>query len=217
MKRTALARVTPLARTGALPAKRKGGQRRSQHPFPIPTGEVITEADVRTELHAFGLQAELCRRTICAACFAVERWRLSSWGGPIDWTELPTFTVRTSMAHHEPHRGLKGESLDRDTMPLCPAHHTEGNGDTVRHLLRSDAIDSARFYSLLPFDWRAVITEMRRRVANQSLTGTPPDKGTTDGSFSAVPVDRAVAVTEPAQGGADTALGRASTNEDTAP
>lgn len=149
--------------------QKRAGQRRALHPFPLPTGERITLADVRTELHAFGPQAELCRKTMCAACFAVEQWRLSSWGGPLDWGRLPSLTVRVSQAHHEPHRSTKGESLDRDTMPLCPAHHTEGNGDCVRHLLRSDATDAARFYGLLPFDWRAVVAEMRRRVALQTI------------------------------------------------
>jgi hypothetical protein len=170
MKRTALMRRTPLARGGALPAKRDGGQRRSVHPIQLPAhGEVITEADVRTELYAFGPQAELCRHTECAACFAVRMWR---GGWPRDlalpWAELQTADVKVSLPHHEPHRSTKGESLDRDTMPLCAAHHTDGNGDTVRHLLRSDAIDSARFYALLPFDWRAVVAEMQRRTALQT-------------------------------------------------
>jgi hypothetical protein len=168
-RETARERVMETPR-GAMPAKRKGGQRRVVHPFPLPTpGERITEADVRTELHAFGPQAELCRKTMCAACFAVGQWRMSSWGGPVDWSRLPSFAVRTSVAHHEPRRGLKGEALDRDCMPLCPAHHTEGNGDTVRHRLRSDARDAATFYALLPFDWRAVVAEMRRRVALNTI------------------------------------------------
>jgi hypothetical protein len=75
MKRSALQRHTPMQRGGVLPARRSGGQRRALHPLPLPTGEPITEADVRTELFAFGPQAELCRRTECAACFAVRMWR----------------------------------------------------------------------------------------------------------------------------------------------
>jgi hypothetical protein len=156
---------SPIKRHARL-KQRRAEPRRARHPFPLPSpGQVITLADVHTELYAFGPQAELCRVTMCAACFAVEQWRLTTWGGPLDWSRLPTFTVRVSRAHHEPHRGTTGEQLDDACMPLCDMHHTEGNGDCVRHLLRSDALDSARFYGLLPFDWRAVIKEMRRRVA----------------------------------------------------
>ncbi len=160
LKRTAIARTTPLARGGKVKARRDG-QRRARHPFPLPTpGERITEADVVTELHAFGPQAALCRITKCAACWWVAVG--GRYGARLDWSLLPS---GVSEAHHEPHRGLKGEALDRDTMPLCAAHHRTGNGDTVRHLLRSDPADSRRFYALLPFPWPVVVAEMRRRVA----------------------------------------------------
>ncbi len=172
LKRTAIARTTPLARGGKVKA-RGDGQRRAGHPFPLPTpGERIAAANIVTELHAFGPQAALCRRTECAACFAVQAWR-TGWPRTLAlrWERLVTHDdTGHSEAHHEPHRSTRGDSLDRDTIPLCAAHHRTGNGDCVRHLLRSDATDSRRFYSLLPFDWRAVRDEMRRRTA---LEATP--------------------------------------------
>lgn len=146
--------------------QRRTEPRRVVHPFPLPTGEVITLADVETELHAFGPQAEMCRHTGCAACFYVA-WTRSGGRGPVNWAMLPTYSEKRSDAHHEPHRGTKGKSRDRDTMPLCRKHHTDGVGDCVRHRLRSDKRDAAAFYSLLPFDWRAVVDEMRRRTANK--------------------------------------------------
>lgn len=149
--------------------QRRTEPRRVVHPFPLPTpGEVITLADVETELHAFGPQADLCRRTECAACFAVRLWRNGfPRDRPLPWSLLITGSEVVSHAHHEPHRGLKGESLDRDTMPLCAAHHTDevGNGDAVRHRHRSDKRDAASFYDHLPFRWQDVVAEMQRRSA----------------------------------------------------
>ena len=166
MNRSAPMRRTPLARGTSKLGARKGPQRRVVHPFPLPTpGQVVTLEDVRLELYAFGPQAELCRRTMCAACFAVETWRRTRWGGPIDWTLLPETGPGSSEAHHEPGRGLLADVLDSATYSLCPPHHRLGNGDTVRHLLRSDAVDARRFYGILPFHWPDPIKEMRRRVA----------------------------------------------------
>ena len=161
MNRSAPLRRTPISRGTSKLGARKGPQRRVVHPFPLPTpGEVVTLEDVRLEHHAFGPQADLCRRTKCAACWWVAVG--GRYGARLDWSLLPS---GISEAHHEPHRGLKGEALDRDTMPLCAPHHRTGNGDTVRHLLRTDPTDSRRFYALLPFPWPAVVAEMRRRVA----------------------------------------------------
>jgi hypothetical protein len=166
MNRSAPMRRTPLARGTSKLGTRKGPQRRVVHPFPLPTpGQVVTLEDVRLELHAFGPQAELCRRTMCVACFAVATWRASTWGGPIDWTLLPETGPGSSEAHHEPGRGLSAKRLDRACIGLCPPHHRTGNGDTVRHLLRTDALDARRFYSLLPFPWWDARDEMRRRAA----------------------------------------------------
>lgn len=165
-------RHTQRKRGKGLPVKRSGPARRVVHPFPLPThGEVITLADVETEQHAFGPQADLCRRTECAACFAVRLWR-DGWpqDRALPWGELTEHAERVSDPHHEPHRGLRGESLDRDTIPLCRPHHTDGVGKCVRHRVRSDKRDAAAFYSLLPFDWQAARDEMRRRVAAQGTT-----------------------------------------------
>ena len=139
LSRSAPMRRTPLARGDSkLGARSK--PRRVVHPFPLPEpGQVITLADVEHELHAFGPQAELCRRTECAACFAVRLWRAGHpRGKALPWEDLQTADVRVSDPHHEPHRGTKGESLDRDTMPLCRRHHTDGVGCLrVRHRVRS--------------------------------------------------------------------------------
>ena len=175
MNRSAPMRRTPINRRTSKLGARKGPQRRAVHPFPLPTpGQVVTLEDVRLELLAFGPQAELCRRTECAACFWVRiaRARVNPIT-VIDWTYLPEVGPGTSEAHHEPHRGLKGEALDRDTMPLCAAHHRTGNGDTVRHLLRTDPTDAQRFYGVLPFHWPAVVAEMRRPVAPTKASETP--------------------------------------------
>ncbi len=157
-----------------IKARPKNKPRRVAHPFPLPEpGQVITLADVAHELHAFGPQAELCRRTECAACFAVRMWAAGyRRDQALPWAMLRTADERVSDPHHEPHRGLRGKSLDRDTMPLCRRHHTDGVGHCVRHRIRSDKLDAASFYKLLPFDWRAVVAEMRRRVA--AAQGTTP-------------------------------------------
>jgi hypothetical protein len=146
---------------------RRTEPRRTRHPFPLPNGEPrVTLAEAEGEAFAFGPQSDLCKVTECAACFAVRHWR-AGWprSRALPWDELQVAAVRVSVPHHEPHRSTTCNSHDRDTYPLCPAHHTDGPGHCVRHRLRVDPIDMPAFYSLLPFDWRAVVAEMRRRVA----------------------------------------------------
>jgi hypothetical protein len=66
--------------------------------------------------------------------------------------------------------------------------------------------------------WSSTLGKILDERDDKSLTGSTPDKGAIEGLVpSAVPEDRAVDVTEPAQGGGagnPSALGRASTNED---
>ena len=149
------------------PIKRRREQpRRTRHPLPLPNGEPrVTLGEAEGEAFAFGPQAKLCETTECAACFAVRMWR-AGWPRrlALPWQNLRTFSEPTNIPHHEPHRSTTCESHDEDTYPLCRTHHTDG-WDCCRHRLRSDAQDMRAFYKLLPFDWRAVVAEMRRRVA----------------------------------------------------
>jgi hypothetical protein len=166
MNRSAPMRRTPLARGTSKLGARKGPPRRTRHALPLPDGTPrVTLGEAEGEAFAFGPQSDLCKVTECAACFAVKHWR-GGWPRnlPLPWTELGRAS-EPSIPHHEPHRSTTVASHDRDTYPLCRAHHTDGNGDTVRHLLRTDGPDVRRFYAILPFDWRTAIAEMRRRVA----------------------------------------------------
>lgn len=102
-----LKRKTPLRRTGGL--KRSLMKR------------VNVERKAKRDAEAFGEQAELCRRLPCACC---------SWGvyahpdGSLTNEEKAAEIGRfQSDPHHIPTRGAGGK--DKDTVPLCRAHHTE--------------------------------------------------------------------------------------------
>lgn len=149
------------------PIKRRREQpRRARHPLPLPNGEPrVTLGEAEGEAFAFGPQAKLCKITECAACFAVRRWSHGHpRSRPLPWAELLEYEDEVSVPHHEPHRSTTCSSFDCDTYPLCRTHHTDG-WDCCRHRLRADGPDMRSFYALLPFDWRAVVAEMRRRVA----------------------------------------------------
>lgn len=167
MKRTALARVTPLARTGALPPKRKDGQRRTRHPMPLPPidGTPVTLHEDAGEAVAFGPQAQLCRETMCAACFAMECWSMRL---PLRWERLPSNEgLSRTVPHHEPPMGRTVASDDDDTLPLCWGHHT-GGGLVARH---HHDDDPDAFYEAVNIpSWRAVRDEMRLRTKLKTLT-----------------------------------------------
>lgn len=167
MKRTAIQRHTPLGRGSSKLGARKE-PRRTRHALPLPPregGYRVTLGEAEGEAFAKGPQAALCERTECAACFAVRLWRN---GFPrtraLPWSLLITGEAElVSIAHHEPYRSTTCDSHDEDTYPLCRKHHTDG-WDCCRHRQRSNVTDMRSFYALLPFDWRAVIAEMRRRT-----------------------------------------------------
>lgn len=113
---------------------------------------------------AFGPQAELCRKTMCCACWVIERHGTLLAGAiEHDWTRLPAgipplhYWQRVE-AHHEPPRGRALASDDDDTIPLCHHHHQAGAFS--RH-----NVGARVFYRHFGIDWKAVRDEMRRRVS----------------------------------------------------
>lgn len=193
---------------------RKGTPRRTRHPMPLPSadGAEVTLHEHAGAAVAFGPQAQLCRETMCAACYALECWSMRL---PLRWEQLPERyhgQARTA-PHHEPPMGRAVASDDDDTLPLCWGHHT-GGGLIARH---HHDDDPSVFYEAVGIDdWTAVRDEMRRRTAaRKSLTDSPSVEGAI-GTRSAAPADRVVDVTEPAGAGEDWAgPGRASTEETT--
>lgn len=172
MKRTALARKTPLERTGRLKQRRHGPPRRTRHPIRLPASPA-PEDDYEGDPVAFGLQSEICKATQCCVCWAfsmrgilpmVER------GGVwvVDWTQLPEAPYGSSHPHHEPRRGLGCDSDDDDTLPLCAWHHVEGYGAARHHEVRQGwalvEISANAYFGHFGIDWTAVIREMRRRT-----------------------------------------------------
>jgi hypothetical protein len=164
------------------------GQRRTAHPFPPPTGEPITAADVREGTTAFGPQAVLCRATLCAACFAAEWWRrhgghLGNLVPPIDWTQLPLAPEgQRSEAHHEPPISNVCEAMrenghisdDTCTLSLCLDHHGR-QGDpprrfAVRHSTRFHHDPRGFYIAANIIDYRGPRDEMRRRTAERART-----------------------------------------------
>jgi hypothetical protein len=148
----------------SLGTRSKSRPRRVVHPFPLPTpGQVVTSEDVREGVVAFGVQAELCRNTLCVACFAMW-WRRVHGPTTIDWTQQPAIVGgKRSQAHHEPARGTDVSSADPDCISLCEFHHV--GGFVSRHAARWSANDGADFYAHFNIKWRAARDEMRRRVA----------------------------------------------------
>jgi hypothetical protein len=177
VKRTGIARTTPLARGDSKLGARKG-KRRSRHPMALPPVDgspaVLLLDEHQGDPVAFGRQAELCRGTVCCACFA--RWWRTAYGRQaIDWTQLPTIVDETrSEAHHEPPIGLRRESDDDDTIPLCLMHHGR-KGDPARSFaVRHGAVyehNPAAFYVAANIiDYTGPRDEMRRRTAEQART-----------------------------------------------
>lgn len=157
---------------------RKGPPRRTRAPLPLPPvdGSPATLHESQGEAVAFGPQAELCRRTMCAACYALECWSLRI---PLRWERLPLIEWGTGMrshAHHEPKRGNPlatpdGMADDDDTLPLCPPHHEfRSRGLVCRH--DYDHKPEVFYEAVFIPDWTAVRDEMRRRTA--ALQGTTP-------------------------------------------
>lgn len=166
-----LTRTAPIKRGKALPVARKG-KRRTRSPLPLPPadGSPATPHSDEGEAVAFGAQAELCRATECAACFAT-LWAVAHAPAvvPVDWAKLPRLPRgMRSEAHHEPPRGLRSASDDDDTIPLCARHHGRKGEPVrsfaVRHSARFDR-DPAGFYTAANIgDHTAVRDEMRRRT-----------------------------------------------------
>lgn len=100
-----LTRKTPLRRTGGL--KR------------TPMKRVNKERKARRDAEAFGEQAELCRRIPCVVCW--DELFGQPTGAHLDDPEI--ITPGCSEPHHIPTRGAGG--IDKDTVPLCRAHHQE--------------------------------------------------------------------------------------------
>lgn len=93
-----LRRKTPLRRAGRLKRSRLKARNEGR-------------AAKRRE-ECFGPQADLCRHLTCVACDPNRSL----------WTSGMTFLHR-SEPHHEPTRAAGGK--DKDTVPLCRAHHDE--------------------------------------------------------------------------------------------
>ena len=107
MKRTGLKRKTPLRRTGGL--KRVNKERKA-----------------RRDAEAFGHQAGLCRQMPCVACELLKYPGMATEA----WSQYAARTMRAPVTawfgsdpHHIPTRGAGG--IDKDTVPLCRAHHDE--------------------------------------------------------------------------------------------
>lgn len=141
--------------------RRRPGQRRTEHPFPLPSGEPVTAADVRVADPVEGPQWKLCHTTECAACFLARWVKAHSVTGAVDWSQLRPLPdgAPESHGHHEPTRGAGG--TDKDTLPLCAHHHH------VRHV-----VGVVAFW--LYINYRAAIAEMRRRTALLTEASTTP-------------------------------------------
>lgn len=150
--------------------------RRRTHPLPLPPRGGGYATEVREDVPAVGPQAELCRRTMCCICWALEqmtkgrdrRWHPMPPPGGYDWTKLPVLYERKGLAvlakptraHHEPFLSQGGD--DRRTMPMCDDHHNLGRfGARARHAFGS-ADEYFGYYAINPAD---VTAEMERRVA----------------------------------------------------
>lgn len=164
MKRTAIARTTPLARGGKVKARREG-QRRTAHPMPLPS-------EIREQQHGEpvrrGPQHRECQRTACCVCFTLW-WRRvhgerDASGAVImpDWTALPRLgdDAPDGDSHHEP-EGI--HATDDRTVPLCRAHHTLGF--FARHV-----VGPKRFWAYFRINPNEVRDEMRRRTALTKAT-----------------------------------------------
>jgi hypothetical protein len=100
MKRTPLQRRTPIQRRSRV--KRFNAERMGKR-----------------RVQCFGEQAQLCRRLPCCVC------RRKYWAMTVS-TFITCPNVQADdmcHAHHEPPRSCGGK--DRDTVPLCFAHHHE--------------------------------------------------------------------------------------------
>ncbi len=185
LKRTAIARTTPLARGGKVKARREGKPRRTRAPIPQPTrdGSAPILDEHQGAPVAFGPQAELCRATMCVACYAT-RW--ASWHTrrgravpPIDWTQLPAAEPgQRSEAHHEPPMGNAVASDDDDTIGLCRRCHGRkgepARSFAARHSTRFEH-DPDGFYRAVDMrdGYQGARDEMRRRTAAITRTTTP--------------------------------------------
>ena len=172
MNRSAIARHTRLR-------QRRVESRRTRHPMPLPTvdGCPTTLHESQGAAVAFGPQAELCRKTMCAACYAMECWSMRI---PFRWERLPPIAWSTGMrshAHHEPKRGNPlatpdGMADDDDTLPLCPPHHEfRSRGLVCRH--DYDHKPEVFYEAVFIPDWTAVRDEMRRRTAALTAGESP--------------------------------------------
>ena len=138
-----LQRKTPIRRTGGLkrtPMKREN-----------------TERAAKRRAEAFGEQAEACRLLPCVACWATDD-RLGAWEFVMSDALHPDrvcLVFGNSDPHHEPTRAAGGK--DKDTVPLCRAHHDE------RH-----RIGRAAFEAKHGVDLRAVAKAIHDELTAQS-------------------------------------------------
>lgn len=79
----------------------------------------------RRKARQFAGQADLCRKTACAACTSVLSACRTRGEHMQEARRLDEAGCRPMHPepHHEPSRGAGG--TDRDTVPLCHAHHME--------------------------------------------------------------------------------------------